>query len=67
MYEKCFILQVLHSLLEIGHADNEKSDNHTNCSFLGLSNWALDPAKMNRGIFLQVSAPEEDGLNKIAW
>lgn len=31
-------------------------------SFIGISNWALDPAKMNRGIFVQRSVPDEQEL-----
>ena len=62
-----FKLQVLHSLLETGHAEDKEVDENAHCSFLGLSNWALDPAKMNRGIFLNVSTPGEESLNKIAW
>lgn len=31
-------------------------------SFIGISNWALDPAKMNRGILLQREIPDEKDL-----
>jgi hypothetical protein len=31
-------------------------------AFIGISNWALDPAKMNRGILLQREVPDEDEL-----
>jgi energy-coupling factor transporter ATP-binding protein EcfA2 len=43
-------LKVLHSLLE--PADAGKS-----VAFIGISNWALDPAKMNRGIHVNRSTP----------
>ncbi|CAC5380698.1 RNF213 [Mytilus coruscus] len=31
-------------------------------AFIGISNWALDPAKMNRGIFVQREVPDEGEL-----
>lgn len=31
-------------------------------SFIGLSNWALDPAKTNRGIMVQRGIPDEEDL-----
>ena len=36
------------------------------CAFIGISNWALDPAKMNRGIFIQVGSPASNELEEIA-
>jgi len=36
------------------------------CAFVGISNWALDPAKMNRGIFVQRGTPYTDELEEIA-
>ena len=44
-------LKVLHSELEAGDV-----------AFLGLSNWALDPAKMNRGLFVSRPPP---GVNEL--
>jgi hypothetical protein len=35
-------------------------------SFVGISNWALDPAKMNRGILLSRGVPSQPDLIKIA-
>ncbi|XP_071137105.1 E3 ubiquitin-protein ligase rnf213-alpha-like [Mytilus edulis] len=35
-------------------------------AFIGISNWALDPAKMNRGIFVQREVPDEVELIKSA-
>ena len=34
--------------------------------FMGISNWALDPAKMNRGIFVTRGKPSKDDLKKTA-
>ena len=31
-------------------------------SFIGISNWALDPAKMNRGILVQRGVPDVQEL-----
>ena len=58
-------LKVLHSLLE----DSEVSGfagKRQNVSFIGLSNWALDPAKMNRGIMVQLEDPTPEELVKTA-
>ena len=35
-------------------------------SFIGISNWVLDPAKMNRGIFVNRCLPDEEELGEIA-
>ena len=53
-------LAVLHSLLEDSEV-LEFARKRPNVSFIGLSNWALDPVKMNRGIMVQLedSTPEE--------
>lgn len=44
-------LKTLHPLLEEGCVDDEPEP-HKKVGFIGISNWALDPAKMNRGIFV---------------
>ena len=31
-------------------------------AFIGISNWALDPAKMNRGIMVRRGAPDVQEL-----
>ena len=31
-------------------------------AFVGISNWALDPAKMNRGILVQREVPDDKEL-----
>ncbi len=45
-------LKALHPLLENGCIDDEEYGPHMKVSFVGISNWALDPAKMNRGILV---------------
>jgi hypothetical protein len=35
-------------------------------AFLGISNWALDPAKMNRGILVQRDVPDDKELESSA-
>jgi E3 ubiquitin-protein ligase RNF213 len=35
-------------------------------AFIGISNWALDPAKMNRGILLSRGVPDKDDLIRSA-
>lgn len=57
-------LKTLHPLLEDGCIDNDKPDPHMKVGFVGISNWALDPAKMNRGIFVSRWDPSEDELEK---
>ena len=54
-------LKVLHSLLE-DSATSEFTQRGPNVAFIGLSNWALDPAKMNRGIMVQLEHPSSDEL-----
>ncbi len=60
-------LKTLHPLLEDGTATAEESgtttSDHHRVGFIGLSNWALDPAKMNRGIMLSRGVPSEDELS----
>ncbi|XP_019643756.1 PREDICTED: E3 ubiquitin-protein ligase rnf213-alpha-like [Branchiostoma belcheri] len=64
-------LKTLHALLEEGYVEESGDDDHTNhqeqkVAFVGISNWALDPAKMNRGIFLSRGVPNNDDLKKSA-
>ncbi|XP_067936897.1 E3 ubiquitin-protein ligase rnf213-alpha-like [Watersipora subatra] len=59
-------LKALHPLLEDGCEGNKKPEPYMKCAFVGISNWALDPAKMNRGIFVQRGTPESDELRDIA-
>ncbi len=48
-------LKVLHSELEYDEHENK-------IAFIGISNWALDASKMNRGIFLSIPEPGEKDL-----
>ena len=62
-------LKTLHPLLEDGTATSEESgttSDHHRVGFIGLSNWALDPAKMNRGIMLSRGVPIESELHDSA-
>ena len=55
-------LKTLHPLLEDGTATSEDSGkelDYNHVGFIGLSNWALDPAKMNRGIILSRGTPSD--------
>ncbi|XP_072028229.1 E3 ubiquitin-protein ligase rnf213-alpha-like [Amphiura filiformis] len=56
-------LKTLHPLLETGSEEDEDSPAaHKKVGFVGLSNWALDPAKMNRGILVSREEPDEEEL-----
>ena len=59
-------LKTLHPLLEDGvtSADDviEADEKPQRVAFIGISNWALDPAKMNRGIMLSRGVPGEEEL-----
>ncbi|XP_029109785.1 E3 ubiquitin-protein ligase rnf213-beta [Scleropages formosus] len=59
-------LKTLHPLLEDGCIDNDRPDPHMKVGFVGISNWALDPAKMNRGIFVSRGDPSENELVETA-
>ncbi|XP_018410445.1 PREDICTED: E3 ubiquitin-protein ligase RNF213-like [Nanorana parkeri] len=54
-------LKTLHPLLEDGCIDDDTSP-HKKVGFIGISNWALDPAKMNRGIFVSRGDPNKKEL-----
>ncbi|XP_060889951.1 E3 ubiquitin-protein ligase rnf213-alpha-like [Labrus mixtus] len=58
-------LKTLHPLLEEGCVDDEPQP-HKRVGFIGISNWALDPAKMNRGIFVSRGDPNHKELIKSA-
>lgn len=58
-------LKALHPLLEEGCVDDEPKE-HKRVGFIGISNWALDPAKMNRGIFVARGDLNEQELIKSA-
>ncbi|XP_077973940.1 E3 ubiquitin-protein ligase rnf213-alpha-like isoform X3 [Styela clava] len=62
-------LKILHPLLECGSASSgtlTEFDEDKKVAFIGISNWALDPAKMNRGIFVSRNVPREDDLSRTA-
>jgi len=56
-------LKSLHSLLEQGACDEGTAQSeHNKVSVIGISNWALDPAKMNRGLFVSRGEPDIEEL-----
>ena len=59
-------LQALHPLLEDGCEGDEVPAAYKKVGFIGISNWALDPAKMNRGILVQRGIPDESELEQSA-
>ncbi len=64
-------LKVLHPYLEDGTAGINPEDEDVKAeervAFIGISNWALDPAKMNRGIMVTRSSPAQEELLKSAY
>ena len=50
-------LKVLHTYLELDYKNQNKEEK---LAFVGISNWKLDAAKMNRGIYLNVINPISD-------
>ena len=63
-------LKVLHPLLESGCLDEDNEPNGSASSrhvgFIGISNWALDPAKMNRGLRVERGTPDTEELVRSA-
>jgi len=59
-------LKTLHPLLEDGCEGDEEAAPHKKVGFIGISNWALDPAKMNRGILVQRGIPDQQELEQTA-
>ncbi|CAI8008179.1 E3 ubiquitin-protein ligase RNF213 [Geodia barretti] len=59
-------LKALHPLLEDGTEGSDESDEvltrDKRVAFIGLSNWALDPAKMNRGVMVTRGDPDINEL-----
>ncbi|XP_033105070.1 E3 ubiquitin-protein ligase RNF213-like [Anneissia japonica] len=55
-------LKTLHPLLEYGSEEDDNPPAHKKVAFIGISNWALDPAKMNRGILVSRGVPNEEEL-----
>lgn len=56
-------LKALHSLLEDGSVNDEVCEENVRPAFIGISNWSLDPAKMNRGILKNCLDPEKEQLS----
>ncbi|KAM9258624.1 E3 ubiquitin-protein ligase rnf213-alpha-like [Morus bassanus] len=59
-------LKTLHPLLEDGCVDDENPEAYKKVGFVGISNWALDPAKMNRGLLVIRTEPSKEELVKTA-
>ncbi|XP_042653147.1 E3 ubiquitin-protein ligase rnf213-alpha-like [Tyto alba] len=59
-------LKTLHPLLEDGCIDDEDPEAYKKVGFVGISNWALDPAKMNRGLLVFRTEPSKEELVKTA-
>ncbi|XP_074672203.1 E3 ubiquitin-protein ligase rnf213-alpha-like isoform X1 [Strix aluco] len=59
-------LKTLHPLLEDGCVDEENPESYQKVGFVGISNWALDPAKMNRGLLVFRTDPSKEELVKTA-
>ncbi|KAL3881536.1 hypothetical protein ACJMK2_027968, partial [Sinanodonta woodiana] len=59
-------LKTLHPLLEDGCQGDEEPEPYKKVAFIGISNWALDPAKMNRGILVQRDVPDLQELENSA-
>ena len=52
MYCNVFLLQII--------------DREQRVAFIGISNWALDPAKMNRGVMVTRGDPDQEELETSA-
>ena len=48
--------------LKVIHFEIEYDDNEDKVALIGISNWALDASKMNRGIYLSIPEPDVDDL-----
>ncbi|XP_053385748.1 E3 ubiquitin-protein ligase RNF213-like [Mercenaria mercenaria] len=59
-------LKALHPLLEDGCQGDEVPQEYMKVAFIGISNWSLDPAKMNRGLFVQRDVPDAKELQTTA-
>ena len=52
-------LKVIHAELEYDLNEGDKK-----IAFVGISNWALDASKMNRGLYLSIPDPDEEDVKK---
>ena len=48
--------------LKVIHSELEYDENKEKVAFIGISNWPLDASKMNRGIHLSITEPDEEDL-----
>ena len=56
-------LKTLHPLMEEGtDSSDQVAQPHQKVGVIGISNWALDPAKMNRALFVSRGDPDIDEL-----
>ena len=55
-------LKVIHSELEYDQNEGDKK-----IAFVGISNWNLDAAKMNRGISISIPEPDEEDNKETAF
>ena len=55
-------LKVIHSELEYDLNEGDKK-----VAFVGISNWALDASKMNRGLYLSIPDPEEKDVQLTSY
>jgi hypothetical protein len=55
-------LKALHPLLEEGTDSDTPALPHQKVAMIGISNWSLVPAKMNRGIFVSRGELDIDEL-----
>ena len=55
-------LKVIHSELEYDQNEDDKQ-----VAFVGISNWNLDAAKMNRGISISIPEPDEEDNKETAY
>ncbi len=54
-------LKVIHAELEYDQNEGDKK-----IAFVGISNWALDASKMNRGVFISIAEPDEEDIKETA-
>ena len=55
-------LKVIHAELEYDQNEGDKK-----VAFVGISNWSLDAAKMNRGISISIPEPDEEDNKETAF
>ena len=55
-------LKVIHSELEYDLNEDDKK-----VAFVGISNWALDASKMNRGLYLSIPEPDKEDAQHTSY